>query len=234
MLLKSHSLIDCYLIINLLHYIKVITLEEKIMAYALVQKDKYVFHLTKIKHISSILKHGILCKNNVLEKKLKIDDVSNPNIQDRRSKILIPNTEYTLHDCTPMFFGARPPMLHAISYRGILQEDMVYAIIYWRILENPNVWFTDGNASMPETDFYSNPSDLKHIDFKAASAIWWNDKELRRKKQAEVLKLNRVDIDEIHGFVVYNEQAEKKIIKMLSSQNIEKAVFIAKEFYYEY
>ena len=96
------------------------------MKNRLVQIDRFVFHLTHMKNIPSILKNGILNKKDCSLKRIKLIDVSHENIQDVRATIVIPETDYTLHDCVPMFFGARPPMLYAVLGKGFNQEDMIY------------------------------------------------------------------------------------------------------------
>lgn len=204
------------------------------MKNTLVQADRFVFHLTHMKNIPSILKNGILNKKNCSLKRIKLIDVSHENIQDVRATIVIPDTDYTLHDCVPMFFGARPPMLYAVLGKGFNQEDMVYALVSWDIIGNPDVWFTDGNARSDGTTFYQSKADLCKIDFDAAAAIFWHNmgNDYRRKKQAEVLKLGRVDLDDVLGFAVYNKDAKKKLQDMLEAQNISKRVFIVSEFYY--
>ena len=75
----------------------------------LVHKEKYLFHITHIKNIPAVLKKGLLSKNELLMQRIKITDISEDKIQSVRAKIVIPGTQYTLHDCVPMFFGARPP-----------------------------------------------------------------------------------------------------------------------------
>lgn len=204
------------------------------MPTSLVQTDKFIFHLTHIRNIPAILKNGILCKNICTSKKMKITDVSHQSIQEVRALIQIPNTDHTLHDCVPMFFGARPPMLYAVLGKGYSQEDMVYALVNWNIIGKPNVWFTDGNASSSRTCYYQSKSDLQHIDFNAAGAFWWHNKgiEFRRKKQAEVLQLGKVNLGDILGFAVYNQKAKDNLQALLDAQSVEKQIFRVSDFYY--
>ncbi|MBF0553613.1 MAG: DUF4433 domain-containing protein [Nitrospirae bacterium] len=131
------------------------------MAYSLIQINRCIFHLTHVQNVSSILKNGILSKNQIRTKKIKINDVSHENIQDRRANILIPETNISLHDCVPMFLGARPPMLYAVIGKGFEQKDMVYVIVDWNIIGKANVWYTNGNASSRGTNFFHGKIDLK-------------------------------------------------------------------------
>ena len=204
------------------------------MAYSYVQKNKCVFHITHLNNIPAVIKKGILSKNLVQKERIQFKDISEDKIQEVRARKVIPFTEHTLHDCVPMFFGARPPMLYAVRFKGILQEEIVYVLVSWDILKREDVWFTDGNARSDKTNnFYQGEEHLDKVDFNAVEAHYWGeDDELKRKRQAEVLKLNSVLLDDIVGFVVYNDSIKIKLESMLIAQRITKKVFIAREFYY--
>ena len=203
------------------------------MTNPLVLHGRALFHMTHIKNIPGIFKNGILCKNLLTQKKIKFEDVSDAEIQFTRSQItILKGSQYTLHDYVPCFFGARPPMLYAIKGRGILQSDMVYVLVDWNILNFEKTWFTDGNARTQGTNFYQGVANVCHVDFEACQAIYWTDKELRRKKQAEALKFQTVTLDEILGFVVQNDQAESALASMLQAQHVQKKIYLAPEYYY--
>ncbi|MDD5567674.1 MAG: DUF4433 domain-containing protein [Candidatus Omnitrophica bacterium] len=206
------------------------------MSNGLFYKDEYLFHITHIKNLPAILKKGILCKNQLSVERIGYVDVADSDIQQVRAHKCIPGTEYTLHDCVPLFFGARPPMLLALKARGILQEEIVYIVVDWNIIKQPTTWFTDGNArSIRTTEFFQGISHIDKIDCDAVDAYYWSDKgdDFKRKKQAEVLKLNKVSLDEIAGFIVYNNIAKEKVTEILNSQQVRnKDVVVGGGFYY--
>jgi len=202
----------------------------------LVHKDKYLFHITHIKNISAVLKKGLLSKNELIAQKIVFNDISEDKIQSARAKIIIPGSSYTLHDCVPMFFGARPPMLLAVRGKGIPQEDVIYVVVNWQILSQENVWFTDGNARDSDSKFYGDLKHLDQVDFAAAGAYNWGGQgktlEFKRKKQAEVLKLKKVLLDEIIGFAVYNDKAQAQLQKILDAQGVARKIIVIPEWYY--
>ncbi len=205
------------------------------MSNPLVLEDTCIFHITHLNNLSSILRNGLLSKNQTASMRVRIKDISNSEIQDARATITIPGTSHKLHDCVPMFFGARPAMLYAVKAKGVAQEEIVYVLVNWNIIGQPTTWFTDGNARDCETSFFQNISDLQEVDFRAAGAYYWGNKgdEVKRKKQAEVLKLNQVPLEEILGFVVYNRDIKDKVSGILVSQNIDKEVYVVPEYYYD-
>lgn len=124
-------------------------------------------------------------------------------------------------------------MLLAVQGKGFAQEEIVYVVVSWRVLHQENVWFTDGNARDGDTNFFSDLNDLKRVDFNAAQAFYWaENEEFKRKKQAEVLKLNQVLLDEIRGFIVYNEEAKNRLQDALNSQNCGKKIIVVPSYYY--
>jgi len=202
----------------------------------LVYPDKYLFHISHISNLPGILKKGILSKNALKTQRLKVNkDISHSDIQDVRATICIPGTSYVLHDCVPIFFGARQPMLLAVKGKGVASEEIVYVIIKWEIIDSAEVWFTDGNARSYGTSFFQGIAQLNRVDYEAAGAYYWGDKgdEFKRKKQAEVLKLHSIKIEDIVGFLVYNDTAKRIVKSMLQAQNLNKPVQILPGFYYD-
>lgn len=205
------------------------------MSTELVLQNKCLFHITHIDNFPTILKKGLLSKNRIKSAKIKHLDISRDNIQHARAQILIPNTNHTLHDCVPAFFGARPPMLLAIRGKGIItQKRIIYILINWNILNESTTWFTDGNARSRETRFYQGTSNIDKVDLNIAGAYYWGNKgdDYKRRKQAEVLKRDNILVDDIVGFVVYNRDVRNALKRMLSAQNISKKIFVVPDYYY--
>ena len=203
------------------------------MASHFVLKNKAIFHITHIYNLPGILRKGLLSKNKIISEKIRYIDVSNDDIQEARSHIIIPSTTHRLHDCVPAFFGARPPMLLALRRNGIAQEKIIYLLINWDIIYEDTTWFTDGNARAKQTKFYQVRRDIKKVDLKAANAHYWGETdEAKRKKQAEVLKLHHISLDKIIGVVVYNGSIKERVEKMLMAQGVQRRIFVVPKYYY--
>jgi hypothetical protein len=125
-------------------------------------------------------------------------------------------------------------MLYAIRFKGIQQEEIVYVLINWDVISLSTTYFTDGNARTQGTKFFCDPSDLTQIDFDAASAQYWGDKgdEYKRRKQAEVLVFQKINLVDIKGFAVYNETAKLRVEKILQAQSVSKPIYITPEYYF--
>lgn len=206
------------------------------MTNGLVHRGDYLFHITHIKNLPAILKRGILCKNRLANERIGYENVAYDDIQEVRSRKCIPGTAHTIHDCVPLFFGARPPMLLALKRKGYLSEEIIYIVVKWEIINQPTTWFTDGNARSNETVFYQGAENTDRVDFDAADAWYWGDKgdDFKRKKQAEVLKLDCIALNDIVGFIVYNVGIKAVVENILAAQQIiGKDVVVAEGFYYQ-
>lgn len=91
-----------------------------------------------------------------------------------------------------------------------------------------------GNARSGGTEFYKGVENLDKVDFQAAGEKYWGDKgkDYKRKKQAEVLRREKVVLDEVLGFVVYNDGAKRKLDGILKQYGVVKKVFVVPEYYY--
>lgn len=52
-------------------------------------KWRYIFHFTDIRNLDSIIKNGLLCTNEKIEKGIKHQNIANVTIQERRAKMEI-------------------------------------------------------------------------------------------------------------------------------------------------
>lgn len=125
-------------------------------------------------------------------------------------------------------------MLMAVPRRGIPQEEIIYVLVAWDVLKLDDTYFSDGNARSYNTTFYQGVENLKKVDFDAVKARYWGDKgdEFKRCKQAEVLRRGCVLLNEIRGFVVYNDPIKIKIEAMIKNSNLQRKVFVVREYYY--
>ena len=69
----------------------------------------YLYNITSIENLESILIHGILSKNKVSNLTRHID-ISNAEVQHRRDNVVLPNGKM-LHDYANLYFNPRNAML---------------------------------------------------------------------------------------------------------------------------
>ncbi len=157
--------------------------------------------MTHIDNLRNILKNGLLSHNNHYKK----IDISNQSVNQNRDKI---ETVYenNLHDYVPFYFNCRNAML----YKTQKEFDKNIIILLFKkdiMLENGTI-FTNKNAATDDVEFTNDIKVLLNNDFinwNDVNAESWNNygnpekqKHLKRTMMAEVLALDKVDVNKIH------------------------------------
>ncbi|OIR24955.1 DarT ssDNA thymidine ADP-ribosyltransferase family protein [Bathymodiolus thermophilus thioautotrophic gill symbiont] len=160
----------------------------------------YVFHMTHIDNLRTILKNGLLPHNNPYKK----IDISNQSVNQKRNKIKAVY-ENNLHDYVPFYFNCRNAMLYK-TQKEFGKNIIILLFKKDIMLENGTV-FTNKNAATKDVKFTNDIKDLLNNDFinwDDVNAKSWNndgnnlDKHLKQTMMAEILLLNGVDSDRIH------------------------------------
>ena len=171
----------------------------------------YIYHMTHIKNLSNILKYGLLSHNNNLVKE-KID---NKDV-NRRRNINEPIYNKNIQDYVPFYFNPKNAMLFVNKE---IQDDIVILAFDKSLMFCENMLFTDRNASSNKTNFFNNLENINAINWECINAKTWFDyKDGKRKRMAEVLIPNKVPI--LYCLKIYcnNKNTEKYLKK---SVNIE-------------
>ncbi|AXK21465.1 DarT ssDNA thymidine ADP-ribosyltransferase family protein [Bacillus sp. COPE52] len=205
-------------------------------------KGKYFYHFTHINNIKSIVKHGLLSTNEKESKSVEHVDLANEDIQQRRSQMDVPLEPYgKIHDYVPFYFTTINPMLLGVLNRKNIDQPLVVfiAIPIEKILEE-NVLFTDASANtLRLPNFYSNPEDLENLIWDLIDSNKWKSgtNEELHSRMAEVLIYERVPIEWIDSYVVFNKVCKQEIKKIyqefgLKSPNISYTPFNNRHFYF--
>lgn len=187
------------------------------------EKIKYAFRIVHIDNIPHILSNGFVHKKShkADENYVAIGDDS--VILTRNDRVIY--NDKSIGDFIPFYFGPRSPMLYVIQhgFNGVKQynaEYIVYCVLKLEniLLHNLKCCFTDGHAISNLTTVYDgrclNKID-ELINYKDVYASNWkdeNDRDLKRRKEAEILFEDEISAEVISGFIVYNDNAKKKLL----------------------
>ena len=197
---------------------------------------KYAFRMVHIDNIPHIASCGFVHRDSPLASPNYIEIGSREVIEKRNIYAL----DTLLSECIPFYFGYRTPMLYAIqngyNVKQVKAESIVYCVITLNdlIRDNISCIFSDGHALANLTDFHPgsmlsqitlfiNPDDIY--------AKYWHDdydRDLQRRKSAELLLKQELGPQYIKGYVVYNDWAYQK----LKSFGIEETKIIIRAQYY--
>ena len=189
----------------------------------------WVFHMTDIDNLPSILSAGgLTALNQLRQQQQAYTSIAYDTLQDRRATKVVPcGPGGVLHDYVPFYFAPRSPMLYAIHMgrvptylRG--QRTIVHLATTVEAIQQAGLRFvlTDGHAIMNLSQFFDDVSQLPKIDWKVRKSTYWNDTasdpDRSRRRQAEFLAHETVPWALIQGIGVRDEQIRDQVVKLLT------------------
>jgi hypothetical protein len=178
------------------------------------QGIEYIYHMTHIKNLLSILENGIL-SHNAAHQKCKLIDISNPTVNARRA-IKTPIYGISLHNYVPCYFAAKNPMSYVLREQA---NDMVILKINPEILHKKGMIFSDGNAASYLTKFYNKISKLKKLNWRCIKSNYWGDfEDGTRLRSAEVLIPQKIKTKNIIQIAVNSRETHKRVLSLNTTE----------------
>ena len=173
----------------------------------------FLYHLTHVDNMPSILKHGLLSHNNAHARGLVTEDLSDPDVQDRRADRRL--DDRPLHDYVCLYFNPKNPMLFK---RRDHQDDIVILCLDRRLLAQSGTFFTDGNAAGDATNFFNDPRDLDELDWDCIRRDYWSESDDgRRKRCAEILVPDAIPFDEVRRVYIRTDSTQTRLSDLMSA-----------------
>lgn len=129
----------------------------------------FVWHLTSIRNLATILDLGLLSHNAVRQRNLLKQDISLHDVQDRRQQKLVFNAP--LHDFVPTFWVQRNPMMY--KRRALAQELVWVKIARAQLPQNQCVTATQNAATYGARFMLGQHPDKLRWDI--LQAAYWSD-----------------------------------------------------------
>lgn len=196
-------------------------------------KEFYYFSLAD--NLKSILKLGIISKNEVARREITSHSFAEESVQEKRhtNTIELSNcSRIPLHDLVPVYLTPRTPTLSA---RRKIQYKIFFAVIRSAVLcdEAIEFVFTDGNAGSLDTNFYRSLYKLTKVHWDVIRADYWNEfPDGKRKRNAEFLIYPRVDLNHITRFVVSNEPLMNEIEQEIRRYKLDIPVVVDETYFF--
>jgi len=164
---------------------------------------QYLYHMTSIENLSSILNYGLVSHNQAHRWDLTKADISDVDVQDIRQRKFV--NKIRLHNYVPLYFNPKNPMLYR---RKNLQNNIAILAINPLVLFKKNTVFSDGNASCRNTSFYTNIKMLSELNWETIWTTYWHNKyDGKRIRCAEVLVYPDLAVDQIFKVYCKSKQA---------------------------
>ncbi len=189
-------------------------------------KNRYIYQFTHLNNLLRILEHGLLSYNEKARRGISHVSIASKSIQDRRALMdVTTGPGGVVHDYVPFYFCSRSPMLlSVVNAKNVDQLYLLYLGVPIHLLNSSNVVFTNAsaNTALPPT-FYSDPSDLKNLDWANIDSKKWgspSDKE-HHARMAEALVHKRLEVSEIDHIIVWNAMVKKKVERIYAKAHMD-------------
>jgi O-acetyl-ADP-ribose deacetylase (regulator of RNase III) len=152
-----------------------------------------LFYITHIDNLSSILKDGILAHKQIEKLGIAFKPIYNKEIVSRRKTITTPDGR-SLWDFANLYFQPRNPMMFQLVRNDLLEHIAVVGVDKV-ILNQPDIFLTDGNAAHSQSEFFNESQKAKVLPkiMREIDALYWNEADgSKRKIMAECLVPERV------------------------------------------
>lgn len=196
---------------------------------------KELHYIAHIDNLKLILQQGILCHNRT--KKICHISIADSEIQERRSKVVIP-PRYKLHDYVNLYFNARNPMMRKIVANHDHKKLLVLQIDV-AVLDEPNIVIADKNASSAYVRFYDVDEGIDKLNKERVYARYWTDPDFyegcRKKLEicAEVLVPNSLHPKFITGCYVSCQESLDIVKILLTGTKIANKVLIDSNLFFQ-
>jgi hypothetical protein len=187
-------------------------------------KIRYLYYITHIDNLPSILKYGILSHKQVEERQISYTPIYDKEIiENRRNRIIPDGSDRNLWDFANVYFQPRNPML----YRVICEKsvnDLVVIALKSDILNYNDIFITTGNAVSSTTEILP-AKEGKQALYKLTKILdkeWWTEESGdKRKIMAECLVPKTISPEYIHTIYVVSHDIANKVRRLLPSTNIQ-------------
>lgn len=142
------------------------------------------YHITHYSNLASIARNGLLACNNLQAMGLKVHDISDAQVQERRAARVEPVHGRSIHDYVPLYLNPRNPMMYRLQASSATFVILAVNIERARPLRP---LFTDGNAACSKTVFDSDPAISRRADTALRARYWCNHPGGKRQRCAEML-----------------------------------------------
>ena len=185
------------------------------------------YHMSHQINLASILEKGLLSHNRVHSYSLNYNDISDQDVNDRRSSCE-PIHGLPIHDYVPLYFNPKNPMLFK---RRNIQGQIIILEFTRDIIGADKVIFTDGNAASKPTRFFNSWDKLSELNWACLKNEYWSEfGDGKRTRCAEVLVYGRIPAKYIKKIYCNNIAILETVKRICEAHNIE--VTVSTDFYF--
>ena len=180
-----------------------------------VKQGKLIYHLTKLSNLDSILKLGLLPRENMLKKNISFDDVANKEIITKRSML-------GLNKYTPFHF--HPFSSFDVAVKNTYNnENFIYICLLRKVARNNGFKILPRHPlNMDECILMDYDEGFQAIDWDIMQEKGLDDDNAKQIKMAECLTDLIVPVNCFQCIYVKNEEIKEIVEKKLKEHGVER------------
>ena len=184
--------------------------------------ERYLYNITAIENIPSIMRRGIICYD--FARKLQHNSIAINDVQARRARKRVPNG-LRLHQYANLYFTYHNPMMYR---RQDMAETICVLVLFASVLDIEECVVSDMNAATDLVRFYPAYEGIEVLDFDKIFAAYWTHSNVHEHRMhkaikcAEILIPHKISSQYIVGaYVVSNESK-----RALESKGFDKEIIV--------
>ncbi|MHB8360565.1 MAG: DarT ssDNA thymidine ADP-ribosyltransferase family protein [Thermoplasmataceae archaeon] len=198
-------------------------------------KYRYLYYITHIDNISSILKNGILSHERIINEKIEFTPVYNKEIVNKKKEKKT-SDGISLWHYANFYLQPRNAMMYQV--KKLLGTDNIAVLACFRgpAYEIEGALITDGNAASNDSNFYSISEHNKVFNLISdvdGLEYWKEEDGTKRRIMAEVLVPNRYIPEHIHSVLVSNQKTKEHLESLINPSGKELKVIIDPRTFFE-
>lgn len=192
-----------------------------------------IHRIIHIDNLDVILRRGsVVCSNHPQCNPQYREIGNNSIIEARKSRTLPFGANLTFQDYISFYFGPRSIMLFNIktgfNVPKVHQSEIIYLVsTVEKVIERGYPYFfTDGNGTQAQTQFYTDITDLSEVDMEAAFSRKWSsqemtrDPDIKRKKHAEFHIYWEIQVSDLEYIVVFDDTTRDSVDALCQRYNL--------------
>lgn len=177
-----------------------------------INNGRYIYHLTDLNNLNSIIKNGLLSRNELNSRNCNFTDVANPDIILKRKDLYF-------NDYVPFHFYPHSPFDAAVknSYPEI---EFIYICIHRNLARARGFVISPMHPLSSNGKLYNYDEGFDMIDWETMNTVGVKNEYFKKVKMSECLYKNKIDISFVHAIGVRNKEIESYVKAMLAENNI--------------
>lgn len=145
-----------------------------------IKTGKWIYHLTELSNLDSILEHGLLSRKNLIERELIFEDIADQEIISKRKQL-------GLDDYVPFHFHPYSSFDKAVKSTYFDREFIYICVSREWARDNEFKILTTHPTSAQASDLYDYDEGLENIDWVAMHTKGTENARIKHIKMAECL-----------------------------------------------